>query len=327
MATSNLMPFMGNAEQMWGGAGMNVMPGGQNQYMSYPGLPNFNATGPVARGPVPGGGSSGGGTSGGLPPGTQFGTPTQMGGNPNFPGLQFQNYWGTGYPEGSTTPYPVGNTLNLGGSVYTAPTMSPTYTGEYYNLLQQLMSPTAGGAVTGDFLSFLTGGQSSTPGATQLAQMATTGNPFNVSPEWQSMVAQQQQNIQQNQANLKEQFGAAGELQSSPFGTAMSNYEQQTTLDQNALLAQLQQQSYQQAQQNQLQAGGMITGLAGNEQQYLNSLFSQGALTSPNLYNPIKGSLIGGIGSLIGAGASLGGMSTGGGGTLAGDLLSFLGLA
>jgi hypothetical protein len=93
---------------------------------------------------------------------------------------------------------------------------------------------------------FQTGQGGGAPGLSQLSNIANNG--VSATPEWQSMIAAQQQNIQQNQANLKEQFGSMGDLAGSPFGTAMSNYMQQTTADQNSLLGQLQQSNIQNIQ-------------------------------------------------------------------------------
>jgi hypothetical protein len=58
-------------------------------------------------------------------------------------------------------------------------------------------------------------------------------NGINVLPGWQSDVAAQQQNIAQNQAQMKEQFAFAGGLAGTPFGNALSNYQSQTAATQN----------------------------------------------------------------------------------------------
>ena len=68
------------------------------------------------------------------------------------------------------------------------------------------------------------------PGMSNLLNIANNG--VSALPEWQSMVAAMGQNTAQNQANLQEQFAGMGDLAGSPFGTAMSNYMQQTNLDQ-----------------------------------------------------------------------------------------------
>lgn len=264
--------------------------GGSNQYMSYPALPNFN----------PSGGGGGGTVASDIPNLTTFsGVPL----NTHQPGNYFKN-----------SP---GGVSDLGGNMFTAPTMDPAFTNQFYSMLTQLMGG-QGGQLQNNILSFLTGGPSSTPGATQLGQMAQTGDPFNASPEWQAMIQAQQQNIAQNEANLKEQFAFSGDLQSSPFGTAMGNFASQTTADQNSLLGQLMQSSYENAMGRQMQTGMGLESMAGNESQFLNQLFASSALTSPQLFQKQKSSLLGGIGSLLGAvepiaGSVMEGLSGGGG--------------
>jgi hypothetical protein len=210
-----------------------------------------------------------------------------------------------GSPTAMTTPSaaaPTGTTPGgdpyIGHGLYENPTYDPGFTGGYYGMLQQLMSG-GGGNLQQQLLSFLSGGSSTIPGANSLTEMSKTGDPISALPEWQKMIAAQQQNIQQNQANLKEQFGFAGDLQSSPFGTAMSNYEQQTSLSQDALLAQLEQQSMESAMQRKLTASQDITGMAGAETQFLDQLFSQGAFASPGLSKKPSSSVLGGIGSIL----------------------------
>jgi hypothetical protein len=100
------------------------------------------------------------------------------------------------------------------------------------------------------------------------------------------MINAQQQNIAQNQANLKEQFGAMGNLAGSPFGTAMSNYMQQTTADQNALLGQLQQQNILQGQIPLMQnlfggAQAMAGGLQALDQQAIQNMYQEFQRVSP----------------------------------------------
>jgi hypothetical protein len=200
--------------------------------------------------------------------------------------------------------------------------MDPTFTNSFYQMLQQMMSG-GGGDLQNQLLSFLTGGKSSIPGANSLTSMAQTGNPISALPEWQKMVEAQQRGIGQGATNLKEQFAFMGDLASSPFGTAMSDYFSQTTKDQNALLGQLDTQAMEAAMQRELAASQDITGMAGAESQFLNQLFQGSALASPNIYNSKKGSsMLGGIGSLLGgAGAGIGALGAMGGS----DILATLG--
>jgi hypothetical protein len=90
-------------------------------------------------------------------------------------------------------------------------------------------------------MSFFQGKGSNMPGMNTLGDIANNG--ISALPQWQAMLQAQQQNIGQNQANLKEQYAGMGDLAGSPFATSSANFQEQTTLDQNALLAQLTQQN------------------------------------------------------------------------------------
>lgn len=263
--------------------------GGSNQWMSYPSLPS-------------GGMSAYGSPSAGTPtantsPASSTNPFATLPGGPTL----------TGPPSGGNqlTSYPVGSTTQIGGGLETTPTMDPSFTGNFYSMLQSMLGGGAG--LQNQLLSFLSGGgPSNIPGANQLENMSQTGGLISALPEWQSMVAAMGQNTAQNEAQLKEQFAGMGALDSSPFGTAMSDYLQQTNLSQNSLLGQLDTQAMQQAMQNELTASTSLTGMAGQESQFLDQLFSSAATSSPGVAK--KGgssSLLGGIGSLLGGAASL----------------------
>jgi hypothetical protein len=69
--------------------------------------------------------------------------------------------------------------------------------------------------------------------------MSGQGGPGNlpgVLPMWQSEMTAMQQPIQENLANLKEQFGSMGALGSSELGSASMDYLSQTSADEMALL-------------------------------------------------------------------------------------------
>lgn len=150
-------------------------------------------------------------------------------------------------------------------------------------LLQQLMN-------------FFQHGQSGgMPGANTLATIANKG--IDALPEWQKMIDAQQQNIGQNQANLREQFASMGGLAGSPFGNAMSNYEQQTTKDQNALLGLLQQQNILQGQlpaAQFLMQGAQGMGQYGQQldQQSIDRMYNEFIRTRPE-YSPLLQQLFG----------------------------------
>lgn len=165
----------------------------------------------------------------------------------------------------------------------------------------------------------------------QIGQMASQG--VDATPAWQKMVTAQGQNIEQNQANLQEQFNKFGNLASSPSAIGMANFQEQTTKDQNALLGQLQFQGI----GDQLQAGNQVAGfgqmMQGLDQSSIDRLLQEftrtqsqnnptlgmqyGASTTfPPVINPKSG---GGLaGAAIGAsGGILSGLS---------DILPFFGL-
>jgi hypothetical protein len=182
----------------------------------------------------------------------------------------FVNYLQSQIGQGMT-PYNLQTNLPTGGA-----TQPGQLTAGLNPMLQQLMS-------------FFQGGGSSMPGADTLGNIANNG--ISALPEWQSMIAAQGQNIQQNQANLKEQFAGMGDLAGSPFGIAMSNYMQQTTLDQNALLGQLQQQNILQGQipvaEGLMQGGTQFaSGLQNLNQEAIQNMYAEFQRTQPQ-NNPL----------------------------------------
>jgi hypothetical protein len=265
MATPSFAPTgASNTLQPWTNpASSTGTSGGQNQYMSYPALPNFNPTNPSL----------------GQQPGNYMG--------------------GKGGPGGLN---------DLGGNMFAAPTMDPQFTNQFYSYLTQLLGQSGG--MNNNILSFLQGGPSSMPGASQLSNMAQTGAPVDQTAAWQAMIGAENQNTALGETALKEQMGSMGMLSSSSAADAMSQYLQQTTATQNAQLTAAQSQSLENAANRELTAGQGIQSEAGNMDQFLQSLLSQGALSSPNVINKNKtsglGGILGGVGSLLGGAASLG---------------------
>jgi len=158
-------------------------------------------------------------------------------------------------------------------------------------------------------LSFLSGGPSSTPGTGALANMANTGAPIDQTAAWQAMIQAENQNTALGQTQLKEQFGSMGNLASSSAANAMSQYMQQTQLGQNAQLTAAQTQAQEAAAQRELAAGQGIQSESANMDQFMQSILSQGALSSPQLFQKQPsdtGQLLGGVGSLLGGAAKLG---------------------
>jgi hypothetical protein len=127
-------------------------------------------------------------------------------------------------------------------------------------------------------MQMYSGQSSNVPGGNFLNTVANQG--VSALPEWQAMVQAQQQNIQQQQANLAEQFGVNGGLVGSGYGNALQNFQQGTTATQNALLAQLQQQNIQNIQMpiaEGLQSGASQfgSGLQQLQNQAIQQMFQQ----------------------------------------------------
>lgn len=196
-----------------------------------------------------------------------------------YPGLSqdMANYLMSQVGAG-VAPYNLSTMLPTGGQ--TAPGQ---LTAGLNPLMQQMMN------------FFQTGQGGSMPGMSQLANIANNG--ISALPEWQSMIAAQQQNIGQNQADLAEQYGSMGNLAGSGFGNAMSNYMAQTTTGQNALLGQLQQQNILQGQlpaienlfSGSQQFGGALQSL---DQQAIQNQLQQFLQSQPQ-FNPMIGDIMG----------------------------------
>lgn len=145
------------------------------------------------------------------------------------------------------------------------------------------------------------GGDTNIPGLGTLQDLSETGLPIDQMPAWEAMVAAQGRNIDQQRAQLREQFAFTGNLEASPFGTAMTDFGTQTALDQNALLAQMTTQALEQARGRQFGAAGTLAGgaegFAGQlqefDQQAINRMFDEFIRTRPE-YAPLLQLLMGG---------------------------------
>jgi hypothetical protein len=268
--------------------------GSSNQF--FPTMPSM---------PSPGGGMpSGGGSQG-----------------PSAP-IDFSQFNWSGGAKNPPTMWGVYN--NKPSGVATEPLQYAGVGANLANFLQsQIGQGTPANPMLMQLMQFLSGGQSSSPGANTLGTIANNG--ISALPEWQQMIGAQQQNIQQNQANLREQFAGMGNLAGSPFGTAMSDYMSQTTADQNSLLGQLQQQNILQGQipaseflQNQMGQMSMFGQSLLPQNNPLLSLMSQMSSQYAPMYQTKQGggmlggllpSLAGGAGAGIAAGVGGGGAS------------------
>jgi len=282
------------------GTGSELMPGGSggsNQF--FPFMPSL---------PSPGSPQANPGGGGGMP----------SGGGP----IDFSQFdWSGGHANPSTM---WGVYTNKGSGVATEPLQYPGVGANLASYLQsQIGKGTPANPLLMQLMQFLSGGQSSSPGANTLSTIANQG--ISALPEWQAMIDAQQRNIGQNQANLREQFAGMGNLAGSPFGTAMTDFMTQTTKDQNALLGQLQQQNI---LQGQIPVSEMLQQMMGQTAMFGQSLLPQnnpllslmGQMSSQ--YAPMYGlkhgggilggllpSLFGGAGGAASAAAGGGGFS------------------
>lgn len=127
-------------------------------------------------------------------------------------------------------------------NVTSLPPPSPLFPG----LLQQYTSQLSGA-----------GGQ----GLGELQNLSRTGNLQDVIPAYQSMVAANQRNLQEGQANIEEQFGSTGLRYSQPLMTSLSDYQNQNNLNFANVLQQYVLQAQNQATQTQLGASGLLANL------------------------------------------------------------------
>jgi hypothetical protein len=244
----------------------------------------------------------GGSTSGtGTPtPSNAAGASNQYASYPNTPGtvpssgtLSGSSPTASSYGANSGAYYSAGGDVPGTNSSHIIPTEDPTLTQQFYNMLSgqvgqglpsfdlSTLLPSSGQATTSGALNaplnstdqalqaFLAGGQTNTPGANQLTQMAQTGNPVDQTPAWQAMIASEQQNTGVNANNLREQFASGGDLNSSPFGSAMQQFYNQNTMNQNAQLTQATATAQENAQNRMLSADQGIQSEAGTFGQHM----------------------------------------------------------
>ena len=275
------------------------------------------ASPPGGASPVPvGAGGVAGGAVGSTPPGVV--PPANPPINTTNPTLPKQP--GTGAFNPSNPTGPLGGVLNAGSGNATVQTLYPGFTNQFYNWLQSQMGqgatpfnlsavlPSSGQATTPGSLTapltdinqmleqFYKTGTGGPAGTGTMQSMAQTGNPTDVGPAWQAMIDAQQRNIAQQGANLREQFAFGGDLKSSPFGQAATDFYSQTAKDQNAMLAQMQQQASEAAAGRKLTAGeDLLTGgtgfggmLQGLDQQSIQNMLAEFIRTRPE-YSPLLG--------------------------------------
>jgi len=315
--------------------------GGSNQYGSFPvmtgGSGSYGVGSNYPPGIVPPQGSYSSGSVVGYP---------SIGPNP-------QSQYGPYIPG---TLENVGEEQKVGGGMREGPTLDPALT---QSLAGYLQSQVGQGITPFDLSAILpSSGQATTPGTltaplTSLMQQlqsfysgqgggvsgvpGSSGPLSYILPMWQSEIQSMQQPIQENLANLKEQYGSMGLLDSSAAATGLSDYLAQTATGEQSLLGQL---TLQALPQEQTMAGGLQT----LDQQSIQNLLQQFELTQPQnnpllnemygmsttfppLFSKGGGSLTAAIGGLgdAASGISAGLGAAGGGSGLLGSILAGLG--
>ena len=339
--------------------------GGMNQWMSYPSMTGGGYSG-AGRGAAPTnfvGGSPYLASVGGQSFTNPYMTPS---GSSGYAGVQQQGSpiggglpGVTGYPaigrspSQQTLPYLPGTTQNIGevqkvgGGQRSAPTLDPAITQAMADYLQGQIGQ---GVAPFDLSTTMPStGQGTAPGtltapldpAMQSLQdffAGQGGGPTNfILPMWQSELTAMQQPIQEQLANLKEQYGSMGLTGSSAAATGLQDYTAQTAAEQQSLLGNLTMQALPMAQQ-------FAGGLQGYDQQAIQNMLQEFMRTSPQAnpmlnagysmattFPPLIGSGKGGgvtglLGALPGAvGAGLG-ASEGGAGLLSSILTGLAGI-
>ena len=234
--------------------------------------------------------------------------------SPNTPGIPTgQSSSFTPMTNNSNRTTSVTPVLKDEGQVYVGGTMNPQFTSDFYGWLQSQMGQ--GVSPFNESSVLASSGQATQPGQlsaplTQLLQqlqasfgsnasgsmgdMLATGAPVDQTPAWQAMKTEMGRTIQEQEANLKEQFNVGGGLVGSPYGTAAADYEAQTAKGMNTQLLTAQQQALEAARGRQLQAGALGGSLGqmlqGLDQSSIDRLYQEFIRTSPQ-YNPLIGNM------------------------------------
>lgn len=283
--------------------------GGQNQHMTFPTMGTSNMGSSYGSMAPFGGGSTYSAAPGMLQ--TQANNqPTfsnQPGGGGAYPPGVVPPASGSIFPGNNPSQNPQFNPNNiygagvggkLPGGYYTGRTIDPAQTQAFNQFLMNQMGqgaspfnlsailPSTGGTTTPgsltapmtptmqnlqDFLMGKSTGVSGVPG--------TSGPLSYVLPMWQSEIKAMDQPIQQQLANIKEQFGQQGALGSTEMGTALANFGSQTALGEQNLLGQLTMQALPQ----EMQAAGMFQGM---DQQAIQNMYNEFIRTRPE-YSPL----------------------------------------
>ncbi|KKL59253.1 hypothetical protein LCGC14_2217200 [marine sediment metagenome] len=219
-------------------------------------------------------------------------------------------------------------TTDLGRGFSSVPSIAPGLTNDFFGFLRSqigegatpfnLQSLLTSGGTTGEgqlsapmneiisqLLQFYSGGgDSNVPGFNTLQEMSQTGAPIDQTPAWEAMVEAAKRGIDESRANLRESFSFAGNLASSPFGRAETDFESQTAKDLNAQLIQAVTQAQESAAGRRLGAGTALAGgasdfgsyLQGLDQSSIDRLFDEFIRTRPE-YSPLINAQFGAAGA------------------------------
>lgn len=224
--------------------------------------------------------------------------PTHTGGSTGSPSPQSfpttVDSLGRSQPAGGGGSYAGGGALPGTNKNMITPTMDPTLTNEVLGYLrtqagqglpafnQSVGLPSGGTTAPGQLTAGLN------PILKQLQDFMTgKGGPESlpgVLPMWQSEMEAMQGPIEQNLANLREQFGARGALGSSELGSASMDYLAQTSADEMALLTSATMSSL----PNMLQSGMDIQGI---DQSAIQNAYKQFMTDLPQ-NNPMMGDMM-----------------------------------
>jgi len=261
-------------------------------------------------------------------------TSTSMPGNTSLSSWPVATTPPAGYNQGGPlTNIPVGSSYGLGKGTgtQTIPTFDPQFTAQFYSWLNSQLGKGAtpfGGQVGLPSGGTTAPGQLSAPlnpleqSLNQFYATGTGGPMPGVLPMWNAAIAAMsgpQGPIAQQEAQLKQQFAFGGDLASSPFAQAMTQFGEQTALNQEALLTQATLQALPTMQQQAATVQGFdqaaidraLQEFIRTQPEYsplLNMLFG-GATSSPGVFTKSTGtgigSILGGLGSLLTGGGQL----------------------
>jgi hypothetical protein len=316
--------------------------------------PTGSPTGPASTLTAPVVGTQGSTPSGGAtPPGV---VPPAGG---TFPGAPLVGPSGT-IPGPGTSAGQIGGLWNQGDFAQIQP-LFPYFTNDFYNYLRQQMGqgatpfnlqaalPTGGTTGAGQLSAPMTPllqqlsdyysgkpGASGGPGMGTLSEMSKTGMPVDQTPAWQAMVDSMQRQIKQGAAGLREQFAFRGNLASSPFAGAETDYYNQANKDLNAQLLQGQAGALEAARGRQMSASQFLGSqheqlgelMQNMDQQSIDRLLQEFIRTRPE-YSPFLNMLFGAattfpsvIGKQSGVGAA--GAALSGAGTAASGIADLI---